>query len=73
MEQLLSYLVVNLVSQPDKVVITKKEISEGVLFSVIVAKEDLGKVIGRNGKTISSIRNLLNSIAEKKIIIKIGE
>ena len=73
MEQLLSYLVVNLVSQPDKVLITKKEISEGVLFSVIVAKEDLGKIIGRNGKTISSIRNLLNSIAEKKIIIKIGE
>lgn len=73
MEKLISYIIVNLVKNPNEVTILKKDVSDGTLFTITVAQSDIGRVIGKNGNTISNIRLFVNSISDKKILIKIGE
>lgn len=66
MKDLLDYLVKNLVSKPEAVVI-KEETSENMLtFNVAVAQEDMGMIIGKAGQTIKALRRLLvaRAIAE---------
>ena len=50
-----------LVSKPDEVNVVRTEDEQGVLFTVKVAKEDAGKVIGKNGTIAGAIRTLLRS------------
>jgi hypothetical protein len=59
------YVVKSIVSQPDKVVVTRTVDDMGVLLTLQVAKEDMGKVIGRSGQTAKSIRILLRVIGSK--------
>lgn len=59
MRELLEYIVKNLVSQPDQVQIEEQN-NEGMInFSLRVASEDMGIVIGKSGQTIKAIRRLL--------------
>ena len=59
MLELVTYLINNLVDQPDQVNITDSVDDTGlVTISISVAPEDMGKVIGRSGKVISAIREL---------------
>ena len=60
------YVVKSIVSQPDKVVVTRTVDDMGVLLTLQVAKEDMGKVIGRSGQTAKSIRILLRVIGSKE-------
>lgn len=62
------YVVKSIVSQPDKVVVTRTVDDMGVLITLQVAKEDMGKVIGRSGQTAKSIRILLRVIGSKENI-----
>ena len=62
------YVVKSIVSQPDKVVVTRTVDDMGVLLTLQVAKEDMGKVIGRSGQTAKSIRILLRVIGSKENI-----
>lgn len=49
-----------------RVVVTNdNEGAQTVLFSLSCAKDDIGKIIGKAGRTANSIRNILNSIAAK--------
>lgn len=77
MEELVRYLVSNLVENPDQIEITSNEESDKVtIISVKVCKEDVGKVIGRNGKIAGSIRTIVKSASAKtgkRFIVKIGE
>lgn len=77
MEELVRYLVSNLVENPDKIEITSNEESDKVtIISVKVCKDDVGKVIGRNGKIAGSIRTIVKSASAKtgkRFIVKIGE
>ena len=77
MENLVKYIVENLVDDKDKVEVTTLEESEKVsVVTVIVAKDDIGKVIGRNGKIAGSIRTIVKSASAKtgkRFIVKIGE
>ena len=59
------YVVKSIVGQPDKVVVTRTVDDMGVLLTLQVAKEDMGKVIGRSGQTAKSIRILLRVIGSK--------
>lgn len=62
------YVVKSIVGQPDKVVVTRTVDDMGVLLTLQVAKEDMGKVIGRSGQTAKSIRILLRVIGSKENI-----
>ncbi len=77
MEELLRFIVSNLVDDKENIQITTKEESEKVsVMTVLVAKDDIGKVIGRNGKVASSIRTIIKSASAKlgkRFIVKIGE
>lgn len=60
------FIVKSIVSQPDKVMVTRTVDDMGVLLTLQVAKEDMGKVIGRSGQTAKSIRILLRVIGSKE-------
>ena len=70
------YVVKSIVGQPDKVIVTRTVDSMGVLITLQVAKEDMGKVIGRSGQTAKAIRIMLRVIGAKtnsRINMKIVE
>lgn len=77
MEELVRYIVTNLVKKPDEVEITTTSESEKVaIITVKVAKDDIGKVIGRNGKIAVALRAIVKSASEdsgKRYKLKIGE
>lgn len=70
------YVVKSIVTQPEKVLVTRVVDTMGVLITLQVAKEDMGKVIGRSGQTAKAIRILLRVIGAKsnsRINMKIVE
>ncbi|MBU8897076.1 RNA-binding protein [Corallococcus sp. H22C18031201] len=66
MEPLLTYLAKALVDQPDQVSLRISEADGGQLFELKVAPEDVGKVIGRDGRTVNALRTLLGAAAQKQ-------
>lgn len=63
MQELVYYLVKNLVDQPEKVVLEEKSSGDTVLLELSVAPEDMGKVIGKSGKTIEALRAIVQLAA----------
>ena len=63
MKELIHYIATALVDHPDKVRIEEKEQDDTVVIELTVAKEDLGKVIGKQGRTARAIRALLTATA----------
>lgn len=66
MEDLLKFLIGPLVTDVKKVKIEKFQEDKNIRFVVSVPKEDIAKVIGKNGKMIKSIKNLLKVKAIKE-------
>jgi len=64
-QQFVEYIVKTLVSNPDKVSIDRAIDEKGVLLSLSVDPEDVGRVIGRRGATAQSIRTLLRALGTK--------
>lgn len=62
MVETLTFLVNNLVANPDAVKIEETADKDGLLLHVYVAKEDLGKVVGKNGRVANSIRTIVRAI-----------
>jgi len=76
MKELVQYLAKALVNDPAAVAVTESEREDTAVFELKVAKEDLGRVIGRQGRTAKSIRTLLNAAAAKtnrKVMLEIVE
>ena len=76
MKDLVQYLAKSLVNDPAAVEVTESEREDTAVFELKVAKEDLGRVIGRQGRTAKSIRTLLNAAAAKtnrKVMLEIVE
>ncbi len=70
------FVVKSIVANPDKVEVIRSVDSMGVLLTLQVDKEDMGKVIGKSGQTAKSIRILLRVIGAKtntRINMKIVE
>lgn len=76
MKDLLQYLAKSLVSHPESVEIKETSNDDTSVFEVKVAKEDLGRIIGKQGRTAKSIRTLLNAaaaVSNRKGVLEIVE
>jgi predicted RNA-binding protein YlqC (UPF0109 family) len=60
---LLEYLAREIVDDPDAVSVTEEQDDRGLLLTLRVAQEDMGKVIGRGGRTARSIRTVIKAAA----------
>ena len=76
MKDALSHIISSIVDDP-KAVSIKEEEKEGITtFTIEVAKDDMGKIIGKNGKVIKAIRNVVKIPAikqGKRIYITLAE
>jgi len=65
MKDFVEYIIKNLVDNPDQVAVVCIEGKSGLIVEVRVAKDDIGKVLGRRGNTIKAIRTILSHIATR--------
>jgi len=65
MKKLLEYLVKEIVSKPRKVKVVEEEKDSTTHLLLSVDPEDMGLIIGKNGRTISAIRSLVKTAATK--------
>lgn len=65
MKEFVEYIVKNLVDSPDEVKISEIGGSQTLILELSVAQSDIGKIIGKRGKTINAIRTLLMSVASR--------
>jgi predicted RNA-binding protein YlqC (UPF0109 family) len=65
MEELVIFIAKALVDKPEEVKTTVVDEDDNVTIELTVAQEDLGKVIGKQGRTARAMRTLLSAAAEK--------
>lgn len=65
MKELVSFIATSLVDDRDAVQVTEVERDDATVLELRVAKDDLGKVIGKQGRTARAIRSLLSASAAK--------
>jgi predicted RNA-binding protein YlqC (UPF0109 family) len=76
MKELLELIAKSLVDRPDEVEVTEVEGEQTTVLELRVAREDLGKVIGKQGRTARSIRTILASAGmkfKKRVVFEIIE
>ena len=76
MRELIELIVKGIVDNPDKVEINEIIGEKSSIFEVKVDPSDIGKVIGRQGRNIKSIRTILNAAAQKddkRVVLEIVE
>ncbi len=67
MKEFVEYIAKSIVDNPENVIVEEKNIEDKkVVFALKVAAGDVGKVIGKQGKTAQAIRTLLQAIAAKE-------
>jgi predicted RNA-binding protein YlqC (UPF0109 family) len=66
MREFLEFIARNLVDHPDQVRIELAEKDSKAIFTLSVSEEDVGKVIGRKGRTAQAMRTLLAAVAAKE-------
>lgn len=74
MKELVEVIAKSLVDHPEEVVVTQTETEEAITITLKVAPDDMGKVIGKQGKTAKSIRTVVKAAAskgDKKVIVEI--
>ncbi|MDK2885721.1 MAG: uncharacterized protein PWP54_279 [Thermosipho sp. (in: thermotogales)] len=72
MKELLEYILKGIVKNPDDVVVLEFDEDGKKVFEISVNSEDVGQVIGKDGRTIKSIKILLSSITdENDFILKV--
>lgn len=65
MKELIEYIVKSIVDNPEEVEVTQIDGESTVVFELRVKQDDVGKVIGKKGRTINAIRTLVNASAAK--------
>ncbi len=76
MRHFLDFVLRRLVENPDDVDVREMAAEGGLTFYVTLHPDDVGKVIGKGGRTIGAIRNLLNAAMTKpdqRVVVKICE
>lgn len=66
MKEILQTIILNLVDNKDAVTINESETEKTITYEVKVASEDMGKIIGKQGKTAQAIRTIAKSLAAKE-------
>ena len=66
MKQVLTDIVKSIVDNPDEVVVLEKVSGDMSILELSVAKEDMGKVIGRQGRVAKGIRTVMRAAAAKE-------
>ncbi len=65
MKDLIKYIAQALVDNPDKVEVSEVQGEQTSVIELRVSKEDLGKVIGKQGKTAKAMRTILSAASAK--------
>ncbi len=74
LKELVEVIAKSLVDHPDEVVVTEKETDKAIVVELKVASEDMGKVIGKQGRIAKSIRTVVKAAAtkdDKKVVVEI--
>jgi len=74
MKELITYIARALVDDPDQVEVTEIRGNQAAVLELKVAKADMGKVIGKMGKTAQAMRTILNAAsvkAKKRTVLEI--
>lgn len=76
-KNLLEYLVKNLVTNPDKVVVREEQKEDSkLMLHLSVDSSDMGRIIGKEGRIIRAIREIINSYGmknSKKVLVNVEE
>jgi len=64
LDEALDHLVRGIVDHPDDVVVRERQ-GRGTTLEVQVNPEDMGRVIGKSGRTATALRNVLNALSDK--------
>lgn len=73
MKEILESMVLNMVDDQKAVTIHEKEENKNIIYEVKVAENDMGKIIGKQGKTAKAIRTVMKAVSgkeHKKVIIE---
>lgn len=65
MKELVTYIAQSLVDKPEQVSVAEVEGNQTTVLELTVAKEDLGKVIGKQGRTAQAMRTILSAVSSK--------
>ncbi len=74
MRELVEYIAKSLVDQPDQVKVTEREDANAYIIEITVAPDDMGKVIGKQGRIAKAIRTVVKAASvksSKKYIVEI--
>lgn len=74
MASLVEYIARNLVDDPDSVKVTSRQGEDSIIIELTVAKDDMGKVIGKQGRIAKAIRTVVRAASvksETKYIVEI--
>lgn len=74
MKELIEVIAKSLVDAPDEVVVTQTEEDDAIILNLSVASDDMGKVIGKQGRIAKAIRSVLKAATvkeEKKVVLEI--
>ncbi len=74
MKELVEVIAKSLVDHPDEVVVTERETDKSITVILKVASDDMGKVIGKQGRIAKSIRTVVKAAAtkdDKKVVVEI--
>lgn len=74
MKELVEVIAKSLVDHPEEVVVTEKETEKSIIVMLKVASDDMGKVIGKQGRIAKSIRTVVKAAAtkdDKKVVVEI--
>lgn len=76
MKELIEVLAQSLVDHPGEVTVTQTEKDNEIIFGLKVAQDDMGKVIGKQGRIAKAIRAMVKAAAsktDKKVTVEIGQ
>ena len=75
MKELVKVIAVSLVDHPEEVVVTERETEKALIIELHVAQDDMGKVIGKQGRIVKAICSVVKAAAsgeDKKVIVDIA-
>lgn len=66
MKQLLNYLTTQLVDTPDEIDIQERNDGDTLIYELQVDQDDMGRIIGKNGRVANALRTLMKAAAAKR-------